>query len=88
MTFVTRQMLIDLGLVNVVALPPVTLINGRPIAAKIHEYPNLDAMKSAEWFIDGGQIGGLTLMCDAIKNDKITNDGYLVRLHAICADYQ
>jgi hypothetical protein len=84
MIFVTRQILLDLGLINVVAQPPVTLVNSKAIVAKIYTYPSLEAMKSAQWFVDG-TAGGLTIICEITppySSPQISQeDGYLIRLH-------
>jgi hypothetical protein len=49
-------MLKDLGLSSVIVLPPVALINGRPVVAAIHTHKTIDEMKDADWF----KIGQVT----------------------------
>jgi hypothetical protein len=80
---VTRAMLVELGLQNVVILPPVALVNSQAVVAVVNRYPTIEEMKSTQWFEDG-IAGGLTLICEGSTIDN-GEEGYLVRLHKIGA---
>ena len=83
MILVTKQLLLDLGIKseNVIVLPPVAIVNGMPLVAKIIKYPDIESMRKADWCVDAFG-GGLVLLCEG--SQKPDEDiGYLVRLHTI-----